>query len=268
MKLAIQESLLPGETILQKMQNAQKIGVTGVEIDAKDLAQRITEIQGAMQSTGVAIAAVNAGNTQILHPGFAERDKAIAAIRTAMTDALDLDSGQVVFIPHYATAPVLPDLRPYKSAVELEAEMLVTQLKATLSDLAYALGAHLHMLVVSKQRAHLINTLYRAHVIYDKAGSQPHLHIAADICDLHSEEENVMAALAEYAQYIGYVHVADTGRRIPGMGDVDFATVFKALQVVNYDGWLTLACTVPNINDPEYMEDLEYCITSLREAMG
>ena len=125
MKIAIQESALPGETVLQKLQNAQKIGIRGVEFAAEGLHQRIDEILGAREATGVQAAAVDAGATHLLHPDFNQRDKAIVTLRTAMTDALDIGADGVVFIPHYSTSAVLPDLRPYKSAVEMEGELLV-----------------------------------------------------------------------------------------------------------------------------------------------
>lgn len=267
MKIAIQESALPGETVLQKLQNAQKIGIRGVEFAAEGLHQRIDEILGAREATGVQAAAVDAGATHLLHPDFNQRDKAIVTLRTAMTDALDIGADGVVFIPHYSTSAVLPDLRPYKSAVEMEGELLVAQLRATLTDLAYALGSQLYMLAVSKQRAHLINTLYQANVIRDKIDNHPHVTLAAEICDMQSEEEDPAGALAEFASQIGYVHVADSRHRLPGQGDVDFKVLISTLKSAGYDGWLTITSKVPNIDDPTYLDDLSASVAMLQQAI-
>ncbi|MEQ8671933.1 MAG: sugar phosphate isomerase/epimerase [Aggregatilineales bacterium] len=268
MKIAIQESSLPGETILQKMKTAQKIGIEGIEVSSDGLHTRNEEVLGAMEATGVRIAAVNAGATHLLHPEFSHREKALVTLRTAMTDALDIGADGVVFIPHYSTSAVLPDLRPYKSAIEMEGELLVAQLRATLTDLAYALGSQLYMLAVSKQRAHLINTLYQAYVIRDKIDHHPHLTLAAELCDMQSEEDDPVGALVDYGAHLGYVHIADTSHRLPGHGDMNFNTILSALKMNAYDGWLTLTCNVPNIDDPTYVDDLSASVAMLNAAMS
>ena len=267
MKIAIQESALPGETILQKLKTAQKMGIAGIEVSADGLHTRNQELLGAMEATGVRIAVVNAGSTHLLHPEFSQREKALVTLRTAMTDALDIGADGVVFIPHYATSAVLPDLRPYKSAIEMEGELLVAQLRATLTDLAYALGSQLYMLAVNKQRAHLINTLYQAHVIRDKIDLHPHLTLAAELCDMQTEEDDPIGALIDYGAHLGYVHISDTNHRLPGEGDINFKTVCSALKMNAYDGWLTLNSNVPNIDDPTYLDDLAASVTMLNAAI-
>ncbi len=268
MRIAIQESALPGTTTLQRLQKAREIGFDGVEFVSEGVHGRVAEIIGAMEATGVQTAAVNIGLTRLLHPDFTEREKAIVEIRTAMTDSIDLGAGRVVFIPHYSTAPALPDLRPYKSAVELEGEMLVAQLHATLGDLAYALGAELHLLVVSQKRAHLINTLYRAGVIREKINNHPHITIGLDVCDHFSEEEDPIEALQAHTAHIGYVHLADDLHRLPGHGNIDIETVIATLKSAGYNGWLTLCSTVPNIEDPTYAGDLRTCISEIHAMLS
>lgn len=266
MKLAIQEAALPGETILQKLQHAQSLGLAGVEFTAEDLQKRIPEILGAMETTGVQASGVYAGITRILHPTFKERDSAIAALRTSMTGALDIGAAGVVFIPHYSTSPVMPDLRPYKSAEQLEGEMLIAQLRGTLVDLAYALGAQLYMLAVSQQRAYLINTLEQAHIVLDKIDSPPQLKIAVDTSDMYQTEESMVTVLGDYIGDIGYVHLADTAHRLPGHGELDLNAALGALK--GYNGWVTLASRVPNVNDPTYLDDLRHSLALLRGAMA
>lgn len=265
MKFAIQETMLPGETTLARLENARSMGFEGVEFGADDLSERIPEIGAALEQTGLKAAAIHAGQTRLLHPDYGERDRAIVRLRHAMTNALDLGAPGVAFIAHYSTSPVLPDLHPYKSAVELEAELLVALLRTTLTDLAYALGADLYLCAVSRQQAHLINQLYHAATIIHHIDNHPHIKIGADLCAMSGEEDDMMSAIDQYGGKVAYVHVADHNRRLPGHGGIDFRTALDGLKRAGYGGWLTLACGVPNINDPEYMGDVRAALARLRE---
>ena len=57
MRLAIQEDMLPGETPLEKCQQAQALGINGIEYWGAGLTARVPEIVAAIKQTGVAAAA-------------------------------------------------------------------------------------------------------------------------------------------------------------------------------------------------------------------
>jgi sugar phosphate isomerase/epimerase len=267
MRIAIREALLPGETSLQKLKAAQAAGIEGVAFEANGLAQRVPDIVAALTGVeGVQASAVVTGPTRLLAPEYKQRDDAIAAIRQAMADSLDLGASGVVFLPHYSASAVLPDLRPYKFAGELEAEMLVKQLKMTLCDLAYALGAHLFMHIGSRTEAHLPNRIEDGATVLRRCDDHGHLHLSVNLAAAADEEEDPAATLAAHARHTSYVHVSDSGRRIPGAGNIDFKTLFGALKGGGYDGWLSLAMKVPNINDPAYPAELAATVAMLRDT--
>jgi sugar phosphate isomerase/epimerase len=267
MKLAIQEHMLPGATVLERVKAAHKLGFEGVEFAADGLTERVEEIVAALIGVGeVQASAVYAGKTRLLHPDYAERDRAVSYLRQAMADSLDLGARGVAFIPHFTTSPALPDLRPYKSAAELEGELLVKQLHGTLVDLSYALGAELYLMPVSHEVAHLVNRLADAAELRDRLDSPQHVKLAINLCDLHMEEDDPVAALMNHGEHVAYVQVADTKRRLPGHGDADFKAHLAALRAAHYDGWLTLSCTIPNVDDPAYPDDLRAAAAVIRKA--
>src|SRR5262245_6908107 len=138
MRIAIQEDMLPGRSIVEKLQNAQMLNFAGVEFWAHGLTERVPEIAAAIAETGVPAAAVNLGRRDgYLSPDLHERERAISAMRQAMGDAVDIGAGHVVFVPHFG-GPRMPDLTPYRSPIELESEMMIWLLR-TVSDLAYAI---------------------------------------------------------------------------------------------------------------------------------
>ncbi|GAB4522671.1 MAG: sugar phosphate isomerase/epimerase [Anaerolineae bacterium] len=266
MRLAIQESMLPGDTTLARVQHARDLGLAGVEFEAEGLSARVSEIVDALAQTGLEAAAVNMGTTTLLHPEFARREEAIVHLRQAMTNALDLGTVGVVFIPTQPDAPRLPDLHPYKSNIELEAELLVTQIRATLSDFAYALGAELYMLPVNRYESHLIRRLEHGDAILRRNDYHPHVRLAVDTFHLMMEEDDPLGALQAHAAHVRYVHLADHNRRLPGQGMTDFTTLLQILKEAQYTGWLTLACDRRTMT-PELAQHLPASLGMLRQLL-
>jgi sugar phosphate isomerase/epimerase len=260
MKIAVQEKLLPGESVAERLESARSMGFDGVEFDADDLGDNLLAAAEALQQTGLQAAAVNLGGTHLLHPDFAERDRAVVRIRRAMGDALDLGAGGVVFLPLLPTTPRLPDLHPYKSDIELEAELLVKLLRATLLDLAYAMGAQLYLMPVNRDETHLIQRLEHAARIISHNDNHPHLKIAANLYHQFREEDDMNAALRAYSGRIAYAQMTDDNRRAPGRGSIDFPAAVAALRDGGYDGWLTVAC------EDAVPEDLRKSLDLLRRA--
>ena len=247
MKLAIQEKLLPGDSALRRLENARALGLDGVEYDAESLGPvRLPEIAAALQTLTMQASAVNAGAVHLIHPDYDQREAAIVQVRQAMTDALDLGARGAVFVPHRADTPCLPDLRPLRTPVELEVDLLVKQLSTTLSDLAYALGAELHLAPRNRYETHLVRRMEQAATILRRNRDHPHVKIAADLFHAALEETDLPATLAEYAAQIGYVRLADHNNRLPGHGHTDFTAALGALKQAGYDGWLTIAAAPPD----------------------
>jgi len=270
MQLAIQETLLGNDTPAAQLQHAHELGVDGVEFLAADIDARIDDIISALASTGLQAAGLNMGSTHLLHPDFLQRDAAIALIRTAMTDSLDVGSGLVIFGPQRADTPRLPDLRPYKHQAEMEADFLATQCRATLGDLAYALGATLALAPTHRYETPLLHRLEQAATVLEKNDNHPHLRLAAHTFSMALEEDDLYTALAQHAHQLRVVHLADHNGRLPGHGWIDFSRVIDALKAADYEGWLTLAGHAPAASDPAhrtYRDELKAAVDLIKSLI-
>ncbi len=269
MRLAIQEDMLPGKTALERFETAKTLGFAGIEVWGKGLTPRVPELAEAMEKTGVVISAVNHGRQgRLLDPDREQREMALAELRQSVVDGVDLGATGVILVPHFAD-PTLPDLTPYKSVVQLEYEMLHNHLR-TLSDYVYAIGIDLYIEPVNRYETHFINTLADAARVRRKIKDHPHIKITADLFHMAMEETNTPQSLRDHANDLGYVHLADSNRRLPGQGMTDFGAVAAVLKDIGYTGWVSLECGAPSRNQDyarQYMAELPPCLDLLR-AVG
>jgi sugar phosphate isomerase/epimerase len=268
MKVAIQEDMLPGKTILEKFENARSLGVQGIEFWGVGLAEKVPDICTAIVQTGIVASAVNhARQGRLLDPDPDERERALEQLRQSVVNAVDIGAAGVILVPHFAD-PTLPDLTPYKSAAQLEFEMLHNHLR-TLSDYVYAMGTDLYIEAINRYETHFLNTVAEAAHVRRKIKDHPHIKIAADLFHMAMEETSLSGALREYAGDIGYIHLADSNRRLPGKGMTDFRTIAETLRESGYQGWLAFECDEPGHNQErarQYMQDIPAALALLKQA--
>lgn len=268
MRLAIQEDMLPGQTTLERFENARSFGFQGIEVWGQALTARVPEIADAMQTTGLVISAVNHGRQSgLLHPDRTERERALAELRQSVVDGVDLGAAGVIVVPHFGP-PTVPDLTPYKSVVQLEYELLHNHLR-TLSDYVYAIGIDLYIQPINRYETHFLNTLADAVRVRRKIKDHPHVKICADLFHMAMEETSIPQSLREHINDLGYIHLADNNRRLPGQGMTDFAAIAAALYEAGYAGWVSLECGQPGRNAEQarhFMDALPATMDILRKA--
>ncbi|MFO7320754.1 MAG: sugar phosphate isomerase/epimerase family protein [Chloroflexota bacterium] len=267
MEIAIQEDMLPGRTMLEKFAHARDLGVAGIEFWGRGLEHKVADIVAAMEQTGVRAAAVNHGRqSRLLDPDPEERDRALAELRSSITCAADIGAKGVIFVPHFF-GPILPDLSPFMTATQLQAELLHAHLR-TLEDFADAMDVELYVEPVNRYETHFLNRLDQASMITRRL-NHPRVKIVADLFHMALEEDDIVAAIRANGDQIGHVHLADSNRRLPGQGRTDFAAAAQALREVGYDGWAAYEVGDPGDNAPraaQYLADLPASLNLLRDA--
>jgi len=254
-KLAIQEALLPGANVNEKLARAAELGFSGVEFLAADLDERLPEVYDALQTQGLAASGVNMGTAS----GWLAADRATRAesadmLRRALTCALDLEAEYVTFVPHYGESD-LPDLTPFASPVELQKELLIWLLRG-ISDLADAMDAQLALLPVNSRETSFVTCLNDAAYFRRQVDNHPNIALAANTRCLALEEQDMTACLAEHSHALSAVYLVDDNRRLPGQGALPFASLASVLRSTDFAGWLVLAGESGSI--AEVTECLDY----------
>jgi D-psicose/D-tagatose/L-ribulose 3-epimerase len=70
--------------------------------------------------------------------------------------------------------------------------------------------------------------------------NHPNLRMMYDTFHANIEEKDIAQAIRTCAPVTVHVHISENDRSTPGEGHVDFATTFKTLKEVQYDGWMVV----------------------------
>lgn len=268
MKLAIQADMLPGRSDSERVQQAQDLGFAGIELWAEDLDSRLMDVAMALNGSDIEVASVHLGRMDgYLSPDMGVREVAVSNLRQAMATAVDLQSSNVVFVPHWGKL-ITPDLTPHRSAEEIASDLMIWLLR-TVSDLAYALGTKLHMQPRHRYHTQFLNTMSQAVKFSDVIKDNPHIRIAPHLFDMALEEDNVTDMLMQHGKRIGYLYLADSNGRLPGQGLYNWEKVAEAINACDYDGWLCLSAGRPIIDpDEQYAiyDALPDCLSMLRQV--
>lgn len=243
MRFAVQENLVPGNSFREKIENLQSFGYEGVELRGDGLAARIGEVRRVLKDTGVTATCICGGyKFGLLFPDKDERAQVRQEIRSLLSLAGEVGAEGVIIVPIFG-APRLPDLSPWRTVETVEEELLVEQL-AELAEYAGTQGTKLILEPLNRYETHFLRRVHQAVEICARVGS-PHITVLADLFHMNIEEVSIPDALREAREWLGYVHLADSNRLLPGMGHTDFSAAFAALKEIGYQGWMSLECGVP-----------------------
>jgi sugar phosphate isomerase/epimerase len=239
LKLAVREGMVPGTTLEERIAFVDRLGYDGIEIHSVESLRRpAAELEAAFSGQRIRPTTVD-GVRKLLDPDPAERAASLTLLRERLELCARLSGVAVLLVPIFGR-PLLPDLSPLHTAAEIERELLVAQLKE-IAEHAGQVEAKLMIEPLNRYETHLINTLDHGAELCRRI-NRPSVRIMADFFHMSIEEASIGDSVRQSAPFIEYVHVADSNRKQPGRGHLDFRPGFRALKEVGYDGYLGVEC--------------------------
>ena len=263
MKIACQEGLIPGQNFEEKLANAEKLGLEGIELSGRGIEERAAHIKSLLPSYTVKISSICSGyRGDLLGAEKSQRALAIQDIKARLEIAAQLGAVGVIVVPTFGK-PKLPDLYPlYLDVWTLERQLIIAELKE-LGKYADEVGAYVLLEPLNRYETHFVNTLEQATAIIDEVGCE-HVKVMADFFHMNIEETDIPSSLRRAGSRLKHVHLADSNRLLPGLGHTDFAAAFKVLKEIGYSDYMAFECRAP---EPR-MQSLRNSINFLREIMG
>lgn len=247
MKIAAQESLIPGRDAAERFDKAASFGFEGVEVGWRNLRGRLAELKAASRNSGLPISTICSGP---LHDPLAlepqERAERLNRMVELLELAEELEAVGSICVP-IRRSTRFPDLSPAFSAHDLISKLAVEMLIQALHR-TEGLRALILLEPLNRYEACYLRTLADG-VELARMVDHPRVKVMADFFHMNIEEADIVSSIRAAGDWIRHVHLADSNRLLPGQGHTDFKASFAALQEIDFRGFMALECDV--LGDPE-----------------
>lgn len=238
LNLSFQEGIAPGETLSEKLDFMENLGITGFEPGGRGLAGRVKEIQDALNGRNIKVSAICAGfDGFILAEDPAVKELFDTTYREILAAAGELGSTGVIMVPAFnGQTPCRPHTRETR-------DFLCEEL-FKLGEYALEHGTHVILEPLNRNEAFYLRLVADAAAIARDCGSKG-VKVLGDFWHMSEETSDYAAFMSAGSEYLQHVHIASRGRRLmPGEdGEKDnYLSGFKALKEIGYDKYVSFEC--------------------------
>ena len=238
LNLSFQEGIAPGESLSEKLDFMENLGIVGFEPGGRGLAGRVNEIQQALSGRNIKVSAICAGfDGFILSEDPAIKAAFDASMREIVAAAGELGSVGVIMVPAFnGQQPCMPHTQATR-------DYLCEQLHE-LGEYAVKCGTTVILEPLNRRECFYLRLVADAAAICRDAQSAG-VKCMGDFWHMQEETSDYAAFMAAGAEYLQHVHMASRGRRImPGEdGDKDvYVDGFRALKEIGYDKYVSFEC--------------------------
>lgn len=238
LKISFQEGIAPGESLAEKLDFMESLGVVGFEPGGRGLASRVKEIQDALSGRNIKVSAICAGfDGFILAEDPAVKELFDKTMREIVAAAGELGSTGVIMVPAFnhqtPCKPHTMDTRNY----------LCEQLH-DLGEFALEHGTTVILEPLNRNEAFYMRQVADAAAIARDSDSKG-VKAMGDFWHMSEETSDYGALMSAGKEYLQHVHIASRGRRVmPGEdGEKDYyVDGFGALKEIGYDKYVSFEC--------------------------
>ena len=238
LKLSFQEGTAPRESLNEKFDYMESLGIVGFEPSGRNLAERVNEFQQALNGRNIKVSAICAGfKGFILAEDPAVKAEFDATMRDIIAAAGELGSTGVIMVPAFnGQKPCLPH--------SLETREYLCEQMYELGEYALKHNTTVILEPLNRREAHYLRQVADAAAICRDSKSAG-VKCMGDFWHMSEETSDYAAFLAAGPEYLQHVHIAGRGnRKMPGETlEVDnYVEGFRALKQMGYDKYVSFEC--------------------------
>jgi sugar phosphate isomerase/epimerase len=252
------EVIVPGETLEERLANLEEWGYQGIQLYRRTAELGVPALKSALAGSSVQLC-IFGGGRGLLAADEEARQAAVTQVKEGLQQAAELGALGSIVVP--VRVPEIPPPEPPTTLYDLQCEILIREL-IDIAPTAEATGTMVLLEPLNRYESRFLQRLDQAAEICRAVGS-PGVKFMADFFHMNIEEIDIGKAITETADYLGYVHLADSNRFQPGAGHLDFGPGLAALKKIGYDGFMTLECRIIGedkgqalIESAQYVRDL------------
>lgn len=229
--------LLYAGSLEKGMEAAAELGYDGVELSIRD-SQEIDQerIAERLHQLGLTLFAIATGQSYVTDGFsiFGQLEENRRGAEKRLMNHIDFASGLeahvivggiVGNIDETAADPMTQYLRGMESLHRLVQN-------------AQRKGVTLLLEAINRYESNIINTVKDGLLVLKELGSNC-VKLLLDTFHMNLEEPSIPGALQLAGERLGYVHLADSNRRAPGTGHLNFVEILYTLQAIGYSGPIT-----------------------------
>lgn len=237
LKLSFQEGTAPGESLNEKFDYMEKLGIVGFEPHGKQLLKRAEEFRQALSGRNIKVSAICAGfDGFILAEDPAVKASFDSSMRELIAAAGEIGSTGVIMVPAFnGQKPCMPHTMETR-------DYLCEQLHE-LGEYALKHNTTVILEPLNRREAFYLRLVSDAAAICRDADSEG-VRCMGDFWHMQ-EETSDYAAFISAGKYLQHVHVASRGqRRMPGEdGQLDnYIDGMRALKELDYQNYMSFEC--------------------------
>ncbi len=237
LKLSFQEGTAPGESLNEKFDYMEKLGIVGFEPHGKQLLKRAEEFRQALNGRNIKVSAICAGfDGFILAEDPAVKALFDSSMRELIAAAGEIGSTGVIMVPAFNGQ------KPCRPHTMETRDYLCEQLHE-LGEYALKHNTTVILEPLNRREAFYLRLVSDAAAICRDADSEG-VRCMGDFWHMQ-EETSDYAAFISAGKYLQHVHVASRGqRRMPGEdGQLDnYIEGMRALKELDYQNYISFEC--------------------------
>jgi sugar phosphate isomerase/epimerase len=221
------------------IRKAASLGYDGVEL-ALALASEVDvpEVRRVLAGEGMRIAAVSTGRVfaeqraWLTSPDASVRRRAVEIVTSLIDVAADLGAPRVNI--GRVRGPVGDGDSPRS------AEGRFFEGIRGCADHGMERGVRIVLEPVNRYEIDYVNSVLPDGIDVIRRLGHPNVTLMPDVFHMNIEDASIAGSLVAAGALVGYVHLADSNRRAPGQGHIDFRAIIAALETIGYDDDVTV----------------------------
>ena len=238
LNISFQEWTPPGNSLNEKFDYMENLGITGFEPGGKRLVQNFNEYQQALKGRNIRLSAICAGfDGFILAEDPAVKAQFDSSMREIIAAAGELGSTGVIMVPAFNSQ------QPCKPHT-LETRAYLCEQMHELGEYALKHNTTVILEPLNRKEAYYLRQVADAAAICRDSASAG-VKCMGDFWHMQEETSDYAALLSAGYEYLQHVHIASRGeRKMPGEdGELDtYVDGFRALKEMGYDKYVSFEC--------------------------
>jgi D-psicose/D-tagatose/L-ribulose 3-epimerase len=217
-------------------------GYDGLEINGEPDLYDVGEVRDCLDRHGIelwgAVTLMEHAGRDMIHPDRYVRSGTQRYLEDTITMIADLDGDVLCCVPS-----TIGKVRPLTNS-RTEWRWCVDGLRAA-GEFAGERNIRIALEPITRFETYFLNRAEQAMAMADDVGL-PNVGICLDTYHMHQEERDPLEAIRQVGDRLFDFHVADSNRRPPGDGCIDWTAVLATLHEIGYKGHLTAEVDPPH----------------------